>query len=235
VVLADIDEKECLVVASGIVHDGGIASSVKLDAGSPESWLNVEGHIRTSYGRLDVLVNNAGVISREGVQDVSIEDWHRVIQINLTGPMLGIRTLAPLIRDSGGGAIVNVSSTAGLIGHPGAAYCASKWGLRGVTKSAALTLLDWKIRVNSVHPAQVTNTQITADATPAWRYANERVMPAKRPSNPDEVCNAILFLASDASSYVNASEVVVDGGATSIGLANLRTRLQDEHERQSQS
>jgi 3alpha(or 20beta)-hydroxysteroid dehydrogenase len=133
-----------------------------------------------------------------------------------------------LIRDSGGGSIVNISSTAGLVGHPGVAYAASKWGLRGVTKSAAMELLDWNIRVNSVHPAQVADTGMSGNATPGYRYANERAMPLKRASRPDEVAQAVLFLASEDSSYINASEIVVDGGAVSIGLPRVRTLLEED-------
>jgi len=176
-----------------------------------------------------VLVNNAGVVSRTSIRTLPLSEWQRVIDINLTGPMLGIQAAAPLMRDSGGGAVVNISSTAGLLGHPGAAYAASKWGLRGVTKSAAMELLDWNIRVNSVHPAQVTDTGMASGATPGYRYANERVMPLKRPSRPDEVAQAVLFLASDEASYINATEIVVDGGAVSIGLPRVRTLLEDDY------
>jgi 3alpha(or 20beta)-hydroxysteroid dehydrogenase len=180
-----------------------------------------------------VLVNNAGIVSRTSIRTLSMREWNRVIEINLTGPMLGIQAVAQLMRDSGGGSIVNISSTAALLGHPGVAYAASKWGLRGVTKSAALELVDWNIRVNSVHPAQVTDTGMAAGATPGYRYANERVMPLKRPSRPDEVAQAVLFLASDEASYVNATEVVVDGGAVAIGLPRVRTLLEEDYKRQA--
>jgi 3alpha(or 20beta)-hydroxysteroid dehydrogenase len=108
------------------------------------------------------------------------------------------------------------------------AYAASKWGLRGVTKSAALELLEWGIRVNSIHPAQVTDTGMAASATPGYRYANERAMPLKRASRPDEVAQAVLFLASDEASYINAAEIVVDGGAVAIGLPRVRTLLEED-------
>ena len=130
----------------------------------------------TSSGRLHVLVNNAGVIARRSVTEATLRDWHRVMDVNVTGAFLGIRQLAPLIRDSGGGAIVNVSSTAGLIAHIDAAYTASKWALRGLTKAAALDLVRWNIRVNSVHPATVA-TALT-DAGPAGHLeANRRAIP----------------------------------------------------------
>ncbi|WP_250528501.1 SDR family oxidoreductase [Caballeronia sp. GAWG2-1] len=235
VVLADLIPHRSGEIVSEIIELGGKASFVELDVSQPGSWKLVLDHVTDQYGQLHVLVNNAGIVSRNNIQTISMEEWHRVIAINLTGPLLGIQTLAPLIRDSGGGSIVNVSSTAGLIGHPGVAYSASKWGLRGVTKSAALSLLDWNIRVNSVHPAGVTETLISTGATPSWRYANERVMPAKRSAKPDEVCNAVLFLASNEASYLNATELVVDGGAVSIGLANVRTQLQRDYEEKNGS
>lgn len=230
VVLADIVAGRGKEVVAEINDSGANASFVELDVTEADSWRSALDHVAGRYGQLHVLVNNAGVVSRNGVQSVPMEEWQRVIAINLTGPMLGIQTMAPLIRASGGGSIVNVSSTAGLLGHPGVAYTASKWGLRGMTKSAALSLLDWGIRVNSVHPAQVTETNISSGATPGWRYANERVMPAKRPSKPDEVCNAVLFLASDEASYINATELVVDGGAFAIAQANMRAMLQRDYE-----
>lgn len=228
VVVADVSADRGEAVAAAIRHGGGQAGFVRLDVTSAASWSLLMERIKREFGSLHVLVNNAGIVSRTGVSTIFLEEWQRVIDVNLTGPMLGIQALAPLIRESGGGSIVNISSTAGLIGHPGVAYSASKWGLRGITKSAALDLLGWGIRVNSVHPAQVSDTRMTSGATPGWRYANERVMPAGRPAETIEVAQAVLFLASDDSSYINASEVVVDGGAASIGMARVRTVLEED-------
>jgi 3alpha(or 20beta)-hydroxysteroid dehydrogenase len=229
VVLADVVDAAGKATAADIRKSGGTAVFMQLDVTSPASWEQAVRRIRRSHGRLDILVNNAGVVSRTNVQSISLAEWTRVIDINLTGPMLGIKATAALMRDSGGGSVVNISSTAGLIGHPGVAYAASKWGLRGVTKSAAMELVDWGIRVNSVHPAQVTDTGMAANATPGYRYANERAMPLKRPSRPDEVAQAVLFLASDEASYINATEIVVDGGAVSIGFHRIRTLLEQEY------
>jgi 3alpha(or 20beta)-hydroxysteroid dehydrogenase len=228
VVLADIAQAPGKAAAAEICASGAAASFVKLDVAEAASWEQAIRRIRRVHGRLDVLINNAGVVSRTSVRTIASDEWARVIAINLTGPMLGIQTAAPLMRASGGGSIVNISSTAGLLGHPGVAYAASKWGLRGVTKSAALELLDWSIRVNSVHPAQVTDTGMAASATAGYRYANERVMPLKRASRPDEVAQAVLFLASDESAYINAAEIVVDGGAVSIGMPRVRTLLEED-------
>jgi 3alpha(or 20beta)-hydroxysteroid dehydrogenase len=229
VALTDVVPGPGRQTAALIRESGGAAVFLKLDVTSPSSWQQVVRRVRREFGGLHVLVNNAGVVSRTSIRSLPLAEWQRVIDINLTGPMLGIQAAAPLIRDSGGGAVVNISSTAGLLGHPGAAYAASKWGLRGVTKSAAMELLDWNIRVNSVHPAQVIDTGMTAGATPGYRYANERVMPLKRASRPDEVAQAVLFLAGDDASYINAAELVVDGGAVSIGLPRVRTLLEEDY------
>ena len=229
VVLTDVSPARGKAAVSAIRKAGGRALFAELDVTSAAGWARVIRSVKRQHGKLHVLVNTAGVISRTSIRTLPLKEWQRVIDVNLTGPMLGTQAAAPLIRDSGGGAIVNISSTSGLLGHPGVAYAASKWGLRGVTKSAAMELLDWGIRVNSVHPAQVGGTLMTASATPGYRHANERVMPFKRPSRPDEVAQAVLFLASDEASYINATEIVVDGGAVSIGLPRVRTLLEDDY------
>ena len=181
--------------------------------------------VRNTYGALHVLVNNAGVVSRVGIMDVSADEWRRVMDINLTGALYGMRAAAPLIRDSGGGAMVNISSTAGLLGYAGAAYVASKWALRGLTKTAAMEFTDWGIRVNSVHPAQVTDTAIAGNASAAYREVTARVIPLGRGARPEEVARVVLFLASDESSYVTGTEIAVDGGYSSFALPRLREHL----------
>jgi NAD(P)-dependent dehydrogenase (short-subunit alcohol dehydrogenase family) len=131
-------------------------SFTALDVTSAEAWSDLEGRLRSQFGALHVPVNNAGIaLRRPSMSAVALDDWNRVLAVNLTGPFLGIRTLAPLIRDSGGGAIVNTGSAAGVTGHFATAYTASKWGLRGLTKSAAMEFADWGIRVNAVHPGIV--------------------------------------------------------------------------------
>ena len=232
VVLADVADGAGRAAAKAMRAAGGSAEYIHLDVTSAAEWERAARAIRRRHRALHILINNAGVVSRTSVHAISLAEWRRVIDINLTGPMLGIRALAPLMRDSGGGAVVNISSTAGLIGHPGVAYAASKWGLRGITKSAAMECLEWNIRVNSIHPAQVIDTGMSASATPGYRYANDRVMPLKRSSRPDEVAQAVLFLASDEASYINAAEIVVDGGAVSIGLPRVRTLLEEDFNRE---
>lgn len=226
VVLTDVSTVKAAATVEAILASGGNAAFKMLDVSSPPGWVDLVESIEEDYGKLHVLVNNAGITSRVGVSTLALGEWQRVIDINLTGPMLGIQAVGPLIRKSGGGSIVNIASTAAMIGHRGIAYSASKWGLRGITVSAALEYLDWNIRVNSVHPAQMSDTQIVASATPGYRYANERAVPMKRMARPQEVGNAVLFLASDEASYVNATDLVVDGGAVSIGHAYVRSVLE---------
>lgn len=228
VILADVVDAAGKAAAAAIRKAGGKAEYARLDVTSADDWDRVVRAIRRKHRALHILINNAGIVSRTSIHAISLAEWQRVIDVNLTGPMLGIQAAAPLMRDSGGGAVVNISSTAGLIGHPGVAYAASKWGLRGVTKSAAMECLAWNIRVNSIHPAQVIDTGMAASSTPGWRYANERAMPLRRPSRPDEVAQAVLFLASDEASYVNAAEIVVDGGAVSIGLPRVRALMEED-------
>lgn len=229
VVLADIDPAPARALAAEIVSQGGRAMAMTLDVTDEAAWTRCARDLRRKMGGLHVLVNNAGVVSRLGIMDIDREDWQRVMDVNLTGPMLGMRAMAPLMRKSGGGAIVNISSTAGLVGHSGVAYVASKWALRGITKTAALEFLDWGIRVNSVHPSQVSDTRITDGAPPGHPEANARVIPYGRLARPDEVAHAVLFLASDEASYITGSEIVVDCGYTSFALSRLRKSLQTEY------
>jgi 3alpha(or 20beta)-hydroxysteroid dehydrogenase len=229
VILADIVLGPASAIARDAGNGGGGVSVMELDVTSEPAWRRVIARIRRTFGGLHVLVNNAGVVSRSGIMETSRGEWNRVLDINLTGPLLGMRACAPLMRDSGGGSIVNISSTAGLVGHSGVAYVGSKWGLRGITKTAALEFLDWGIRANSVHPSQVSDTRITDGAPPGHPEANARVIPYGRLARPDEVAQAVLFLASDESSYITGSEIVVDCGYTSFALSRLRRTLQAEY------
>jgi len=188
---------------------------------SVASWRRALALVRRRFSALHVLVNGAGIISRLGIMATPLSVWDRVLDVNLKGAMLGMRLCAPLIRDSGGGSIVNICSIGALVGNADASYSASKWGLRGITKTAALEFLDWGIRANSVYPSQVSGTGMTAAAS-RQAEINAKTIPAGRLARPNEVMQAVLFLASDESSYVNGSEIVVDSGYTSIGLARVR-------------
>jgi 3alpha(or 20beta)-hydroxysteroid dehydrogenase len=225
VVLADVVHDAGEALASALRESGARATYVPLDVRDEAAWRKAIAHVSDAFGALHVLVNNAGVVSRVGIMDVGADEWQRVIDINLTGPLYGMRAAAPLMRDSGGGSIVNISSTAGLLGYAGAAYVASKWGLRGLTKTAAMEFNDWRIRVNSVHPAQVVGTSIAGNAAAAYREVTARVIPLGRGAQPEEIAQVVLFLACDESGYVTGTEIAVDGGYSSYGLPRLREDL----------
>ena len=229
VILADVSDGPGKALARTIIKRGGRAAYIHLDVTKTSHWTRAVKFAQREFGGIHVLVNNAGVVSRTPVADVTDREWARVLAINLTGPMIGTRAVLPLMRDSGGGSIVNISSTAALVGHPGVCYAASKWGLRGVTKATALQYLPWGVRVNSVHPAQVAETGMEANASPAWREANKQAIPMGRAARPIEIAQCVLFLASDESSFITGSEIVVDGGATSIGFPHVRNVLAEQY------
>jgi len=217
VVVADVLESEGAALAQSIRSAGGKAEYRRLDVASEQDWGDVVAFAKHAFGSLHVLVNNAGV-SLRGVDlaGTTRADWDRVLAVNLTGPFLGIRAAAPLIRDSGGGAIVNIGSTAGINGHFAAAYSASKWGLRGLTKAAAMEYAPWKIRVNAVHPS-IVPTPMVAGAD-KFVEAMEHVTALERSASLDDVAHAVMFLASEEAGYLTGIDLPVDGGFTELGV-----------------
>jgi 3alpha(or 20beta)-hydroxysteroid dehydrogenase len=166
------------------------------------------------FGPLTGLINNAGIYQPKSLMETDSDLWQRHIQINQFGCFLGMKAVVPAIDRAGGGSIVNISSGAGLRGSPQAfAYSATKWALRGMTKSAAIDLSRRKIRVNSVHPGPIETDMI------AWRSPEEtarrlKIVPMKRHGTADEVARLVLFLLSDESQYITGAEVAIDGGIT---------------------
>ena len=225
VVACDVRSAEGEQLAADLRSSGHRARFLTLDVTSEEDWRGVERAVTQDFGALHVLVNNAGMILRRGITEATLSDWHRVMDVNVTGAFLGTRQFAPLMRDAGGGSIVNVSSTAGLIAHHDVAYTASKWAVRGLTKASALDLVGWNIRVNSVHPATIA-TPLTDAAPDGHLEANRQAIPMGREATAAEVAEAIVFLASDASSFMTGSEIVVDGGLSTAGVAWMRALLQ---------
>ncbi|MDT0437418.1 SDR family NAD(P)-dependent oxidoreductase [Streptomyces sp. NPDC005840] len=212
--LADV--ADCAPVVREITDAGGRATAHRLDVTDSAAWHTVTDAVRRTCGRLDGLVNNAGISRRLRFMDTTEEVWDRVLRINLTGAFLGIRASAPLMRDSGGGAIVNISSISGQIGYFSPSYSASKWGLTGLSKSAAGELAPWNIRVNSLHPGLVATGLLAG--SDAFVAGATRSIPAGRPAEPAEITDAVLFLLSDRSAYMTGSEVTLDGGLVSNGL-----------------
>lgn len=212
--LADV--ADCAPVVREITEAGGRATGHTLDVTEPAGWRAVTEAVREADGRLDGLVNNAGISHRLRFMDTSAQVWEQVLNVNLSGAFHGMQAVAPLMRDSGGGAIVNISSISGQIGYFSPSYSASKWGLTGLSKSAAGELADWNIRVNSLHPGLVSTGLLAGSDT--FVASARRSIPAGRLAEPDEITGAVLFLLSDRSAYMTGSEVTLDGGLVSNGL-----------------
>ncbi|WP_255657303.1 SDR family NAD(P)-dependent oxidoreductase [Actinoplanes sp. L3-i22] len=199
------------VIACDINAGPGIR---ELDVTDPAGWAALAADLRQRYGRVDALVANAGITWRARLGELDPADLRRVSDVNVTGTLLGIQALTPLM--TGGGSIVVVGSVAALTGHYPVAYTASKWALRGLAKAACLELGPRGIRVNTVHPGYI-ETPMTASAAPAFRDANVAETPLGRTGTSDEVAPLILFLVSNESSFITGAEIPVDGGLTAHG------------------
>jgi 3alpha(or 20beta)-hydroxysteroid dehydrogenase len=227
VVLADIDAAAGESLAQRLAGLGKVVF-LRQDVAEEASWTEVVAAALAQFGKLHILVNNAGTIARQGIVDTTLEAWNRTIAVNLTGAMLGMKHCAPAIRDSGGGSIINISSTAGLTAHDDAAYTASKWGLRGLTKTAVLQFSQWNIRVNSIHPGQIADTGFFRGGGEVFAHAARVAIPMHRQGTPKECADLVLFLASDESSFISGAEIAIDGGYIAAGTASLRNRVRDD-------
>jgi len=217
VIVADVLDAEGEALAKEIQAAGGKAAFVHLDVVREADWQKAVQFAKDKFDGLHVLVNNAGIALRgKNIAATTREDWDRVLSINLTGPFLGTRAAAPLIRDCGGGAIVNTGSTAGINGHFAAAYSAAKWGLRGLTKCAAMEYAEWNIRVNAVHPGIVLTPMV--EGSQAFVEAMTEVTALDRPATPEDVARCVVFLASDEASYLTGIDLPIDGGFTALGV-----------------
>ena len=214
VVVTDMDQVGLAETVRLVREAGGRALAVALDVSQESAWAEAMRQTEQVFGGVDVLVNNAGTYVFAPAEENTVADWDRVMAINARGTMLGCRAVIASMRKRGGGSIINVSSSFGLVGRPGfSAYCASKGGVRLMTKAMAAELATANIRVNSVHPGVVA-TNMTRDliATPEGLNSLLGPQPLRRAAEPIEVSYPVLFLASDESSYVTGTELVVDGG-----------------------
>ncbi len=217
VVFGDILDDDGKQVEAEINETGGDATYVNLDVTDEDSWKSAVDTAVERYGKVDILVNNAGVAFWTFGDDASVEDWDTVMDINAKGVFLGTKAVIPEMRKAGGGSIVNISSISGMIGqatiHPG--YNASKGAVRILTKSTAIQYAKEGIRCNSVHPGPVRTPMTERSwSTAEGRERNQRNTPLGRYADPDEIATGVLFLASDESSYMTGSELVIDGGVT---------------------
>jgi 3alpha(or 20beta)-hydroxysteroid dehydrogenase len=193
---------------------GDAARFYHLDVTSEASWAAVTALVEADLGPVDVLVNNAGVLLFKSLLQTTLDDYRRVLEVNLVGEFLGIKAVAPGMITRRRGAIVNISSVDGMKGANGlAAYASSKWGVRGLTKVAAMELGHLGIRVNSVHPGGVDTAMTNYEGVPREKVSERfQNIPLQRVGAPEEVARATLFLASDEASYIVGAEMVVDGG-----------------------
>lgn len=218
VVLTDIDLPGVEETAALIRAKGGNASAAKHDVALQEDWDSVVAALLANHGRLDVLVNNAGILDVAGMgSDRAVGALRSQFEVNVAGSFIGTQVAVRAMRQSGGGSIVNMSSVAGLVGFRGSAsYAASKGAVKMFSKSVALEVAAENIRVNTVHPGIIrTNMQDQGAETNSDHYdAIEAAIPVGRLGEPEDIANCVLFLASDESTYVTGAEFVVDGGYT---------------------
>jgi NAD(P)-dependent dehydrogenase (short-subunit alcohol dehydrogenase family) len=212
VVVADLLEKEGQETAKSI---GDAARFQKLDVTDEAAWQAAIAAAEREFGKLDILINNAGISGTYQPDLSSTEAWDKVMDINAKGVFLGMKHALPAMKRAGGGAIVNISSISGFAGQHGVhmAYNASKGAVRIMTKTAAVQWAEHNIRVNSVHPGFLPAMRTSVgSANPEWRAKVLKAVPMKREGRIEEVAHAVLFLASDEASYITGTELVVDGG-----------------------
>jgi 3alpha(or 20beta)-hydroxysteroid dehydrogenase len=208
VVVTDVSDEEGEETAAAI---GAHASFRHLDVTSEAGWTETVAWMIERHGRLDVLVNNAGIWFGNGLDETTLDDYRRVVEINQIGVFLGLRAAVPTMKSAGSGSIVNTSSLAGLRGtNMPLAYAATKWAVRGMSRAAAAELAPHGIRVNAVFPGYVDTGMIDS----GHEEIAQRVPLGRRLASPDEIAEAVLFLASDAARYVSGAELVVDGAVT---------------------
>jgi 3alpha(or 20beta)-hydroxysteroid dehydrogenase len=212
VLLTDVLDDDGEAVAADL---GDGAAYRHLDVTSEDEWLAAVADCEARFGPVSILVNNAGILDFAPIEKQDVDKFRKVLDVNLTGTMLGMKSVAPSMKRAGGGSIVNISSNSGIWGIPMAgAYSASKWAVRGLSKTGALELGKHGIRVNSVHPGGVDTPMVRAPGYEPNDTAWAKNLPLGRFGRPEEIAAVVTFLASDEAGYVTGAEWSVDGGAT---------------------
>ncbi|MFD1065625.1 SDR family NAD(P)-dependent oxidoreductase [Oceanobacillus locisalsi] len=216
VVATDIIEDTLHEVVNDIKENGGEAIGVKHDVTSEEEWKQVIQKTVDQYGKIDVLVNNAGVSSPKTIAQMEMDEWNKILDIDLNGCVIGMKYVIPEMQKAGGGSVINISSIGGLVGMAGTSpYTAAKGALRSLSKSAAVDYGKDKIRVNSVHPG-IIETPMTADTFENATQYYQTFTQLPYFGNPEDVAYGVLFLASDESRFMTGAELVIDGGWTAL-------------------
>ena len=210
VVLTDINAEKGQALASEL---GANALFIQHDVTHENDWAQVIARTEEHFGRINVLVNNAGITQSKSILDTSLADYRRILEINQVSVFLGMKAVIPSMQDSKQGSIINISSINGLVGGA-IGYTDSKFAVRGMTKAAALECAPYGIRVNSVHPGVIATPMIMQGDTKAAVEAFAQSIPLRRVAKPEEVSSIIVYLASDDSSYSTGAEFIVDGGLT---------------------
>ena len=217
VVIGDILDEQGRQTEAELQELGYNVTYVHLDVTSESDWESAVQAAIGTYGKLDILLNNAGILIRKNIEETTAEDWDRIFSVNAKGVFLGTKAAIPAMRENGGGSIINISSTAGLVGSPNgsASYTATKGAVRLFTKSTAIQHAREGIRCNSIHPGPI-ETDMIADTLndPANMALRMQRLPLGRVGKPSEIAYGAIYLASDESSFVTGSEVVIDGGTT---------------------
>jgi NAD(P)-dependent dehydrogenase (short-subunit alcohol dehydrogenase family) len=230
VFVAGRNEERGDAVIAEINEGGGKAHFVDLDVVNQDQWDAALARVKELAGALHILMNIVGSNALVRFPEVDIDEWNKIFEINVTGTLRGIQTCAPLIKDSGGGSIVNIGSVAGITGNFSTGYSASKWALEGLSRSAAYVYADWGIRCNVIQPGWI-ETDLTASMSSnvllkkmQAKAMNNTVL-LRRSGKAEEIAYTALFLASDESSYITGTDIVVDGGWFSSApyLANERS------------
>jgi 3alpha(or 20beta)-hydroxysteroid dehydrogenase len=214
VVIADLESSDGKQVAEDL---GENAIFLPIDVTDEESWKTVITEAEKTFGPISVLVNNAGIVKQNSIENTSLEEYRQTIHINQDGVFLGMKHVLPSMKKAENGSIINISSIAGIVGGTAnLAYTASKFAVRGMTKAAAAEFAEFGIRVNSVHPGVIRTPMTEQEGIKEMIQEMEKDIPLKRIAEPEEITNLVLYLASDESSYSTATEFIADGGLIQV-------------------